>query len=282
MDKLPVYTTDGPPQRPKSNRARLFRLLAFLSLAVSLTTFTSFASWEGHEAAVVPKNAAVILQKCPGLDLKPAPPPDFNKRTTSDRYEAGTPPVLIKNATVWTGRVSGLEIIKGDVLLDKGLIKAIGTVKERDLADLDGLVTVDAQGSWVTPGIVDMHSHLGVDSVPLLRGASDTNSLKGLVQPWLRSLDGLNTHDEAYQLSISGGVTTANVLPGSANSIGGQAFSIKLRPTKERSSSSMLLEPPFTLNGTEVDPDQPPRWRQMKHACGMNVILDVTYLVPNI
>ena len=38
--------------------------------------------------------------------------------------------------------------------------------------------------------------------------------------PWLRSLDGLNTHDDAYKLTISGGVTTANVLPGSADAIG--------------------------------------------------------------
>lgn len=53
-----------------------------------------------------------------------------------------------------------------------------------------------------------------------LHGAADTNSFKGITQPWLRSLDGLNTHDDAYALSISGGVTTANVLPGSANAIG--------------------------------------------------------------
>jgi imidazolonepropionase-like amidohydrolase len=72
--------------------------------------------------------------------------------------------------------------------------------------------------------IVDLHSHLGVDSAPSLRGASDTNSLKGLVLPWLRSLDGLNTHDEAYRLSISGGITTANVLPGSADAIGTLSF----------------------------------------------------------
>lgn len=131
-----------------------------------------------------------------------------------------------------------------------------------------------------------MHSHLGVDSAPELRGSDDTNSLKGLVMPWLRSLDGLNTHDDAYQLSISGGVTTANVLPGSADAIGGQAFTIKLRPTEERSSSAMVLEPLYTLNGTHVDSSLPPRWRQMKyvshflsseqeliflrHACGEN------------
>ncbi|KIJ61333.1 hypothetical protein HYDPIDRAFT_42737 [Hydnomerulius pinastri MD-312] len=111
---------------------------------------------------------------------------------------------------------------------------------------------------------------MGVDSVPDLDGSSDTNSLKGPILPWLRSLDGLNTHDEAYRLSVSGGVTTANVLPGSANAIGGQAFVIKLRPTDQRSPSSMLLEAPYTINGTHVDPSLPPRWRQMKHACGEN------------
>ena len=71
-----------------------------------------------------------------------------------------------------------------------------------------------------------MHSHLGVDSAPELRGASDTNSYKGLILPWLRSLDGLNTHDEAYKLSVSGGVTTANILPGSADAIGNDLFSL--------------------------------------------------------
>ena len=68
--------------------------------------------------------------------------------------------------------------------------------------------------------IVDNHSHLGVYSAPAFNGASDGNSLVGTIQPWLRSLDALNTHDEAYALSISGGVTTAVVLPGSANAIG--------------------------------------------------------------
>lgn len=65
-----------------------------------------------------------------------------------------------------------------------------------------------------------MHSHLGVDSSPALSGASDTNSLLGITQPWLRSLDGLNTHDDAFALSISGGVTSVNILPGSAGAIG--------------------------------------------------------------
>ena len=67
---------------------------------------------------------------------------------------------------------------------------------------------------------MDPHSHLGDASSPALDGAVDDNSLKGTIQPWLRSVDGLNTHDDSYALSIAGGVTTALVLPGSANAIG--------------------------------------------------------------
>lgn len=76
--------------------------------------------------------------------------------------------------------------------------------------------------------IVDAHSHLGVLSRPFLSGAMDGNSFKGPIVPWLRSLDGLNTHDESYPLSIAGGVTTALILPGSANAIG----KLSLLPTE--------------------------------------------------
>ena len=67
---------------------------------------------------------------------------------------------------------------------------------------------------------MDMHSHVGDDSLPELKGSDDSNSYNGIAQPWLRSLDGLNSHDDSYPLSVSGGVATALVLPGSANAIG--------------------------------------------------------------
>ena len=65
-----------------------------------------------------------------------------------------------------------------------------------------------------------MHSHLGDAPSPGLDGAEDDNSNKGPIVPWMRSLDGLNTHDDSFRLSISGGVTTSLILPGSANAIG--------------------------------------------------------------
>ncbi|GLB37488.1 putative carbohydrate esterase family 9 protein [Lyophyllum shimeji] len=268
MDKLPFHRGNAPPKRAHPFlRSPLFAVVATLfTLGLLNVNF----KWHDARSVELPINAAEILRKCSLLDAQPGPPPDFHLRTQSDRFQEGTPPTLIRNATIWTGRVSGHETVVGDLLLDKGIIKAVGNIAQSTLDAYDDLVVVDVKGAWVSPGIVDMHSHLGVDSVPALKGSDDTNSLKGLVLPWLRSLDGLNTHDEAYRLSVSGGVTTSVVLPGSADAIGGQAFVIKLRPTAERSSSSMLLEPPFSLNNSDTEHLSRPRWRQMKHACGEN------------
>ncbi|KAF8893823.1 carbohydrate esterase family 9 protein [Infundibulicybe gibba] len=200
------------------------------------------------------------------------PPPNFSKRSQSDRFVHGTNPVLLKGARIWTGRDNGTEVFTGDVLMEKGIIKSVGHLSAASLNVYYGsqLVVIDAKGAWVTPGIVDIHSHLGDASSPELLGAVDDNSSKGTIQPWLRSLDGLNTHDESYLLSIAGGVTTSLILPGSANAIGGQAFVIKLRETNERTPTSMLVEPPYQINNSSPDPNLPPRWRHMKHACGEN------------
>ncbi|KZV70092.1 carbohydrate esterase family 9 protein [Peniophora sp. CONT] len=197
----------------------------------------------------------------------PGPLPAFYEREVSDRFVPGTKPVWIRNATIWTGRVQGLETVYGDVLLSGGIIKALGTVSPDMLAMYNDVEELDAHGSWVSPGIVDVHSHVGVESAPALDGAADGNSLKGTIQAWLRSIDGLNTHDESYALAVAGGVTTSLILPGSANAIGGQAYTIKLRPTSERSPTAMLLEPPVYINGTN---SEYVGWQHMKHACGEN------------
>ncbi|TFY65180.1 hypothetical protein EVJ58_g2133 [Rhodofomes roseus] len=264
---LPTTAHDAPVQPPR----RVWRLLlVVISLAVLQFTTNVFYAQSSTYTSEVPVNAQEILDKCTLLNVKPGPPPDFNLRKQSDRFVAGTPPTLIKNASIWTGRVDGLEVLHGDVLLDGGLIKRVGPIEQDVLETYDDLTTIDAAGAWVSPGIVDLHSHQGVDSSPELRGSDDTNSLKGVAQPWLRALDGLNTHSDAYKLSIAGGLTTVLVLPGSANAIGGQGVVIKLRPTDARTPTGLMLESPWEINGTVYDPSLSLRWRQMKHACGEN------------
>ena len=78
----------------------------------------------------------------------------------------------------------------------------------------------EVNGDTITSSVVDIHSHIGVSPAPALSGTQDGNSEKGTIEAWLRSLDGLNTHDESYRSSVAGGVTTSLILPGSANAIG--------------------------------------------------------------
>lgn len=229
-----------------------------------------------------PKNAAAIISRCRKLTAQAGTPAGFHHRTHSDRFEKETRPILIRNAKIWTGNKNGTEVIHADILLDKGIIKSIGHLRGVSIETYGKeLAIVDAKGAWVTPGLIDVHSHIGIESLPALNGASDVNSFNGIVQPWLRSLDGLNTHDDSYPFSVAGGVTTSLVLPGSANAIGesrrsfvhtdswksptgGQGFVIKLRETKEKSPSSMVLEPPFHINTSFPNPNLPLRWRHIK------------------
>ncbi|KAJ3553840.1 hypothetical protein NM688_g3408 [Phlebia brevispora] len=228
---------------------------------------------EGQRTVAVPLHAEEISAKCRSLQLTPGPPLNFYNRSVSDRYEVGTKPVLVRNAKIWTGGVQGLEVLDGDLLLAGGIIRAVGHVGKKLLEEYSEITVIEAHGAWVTPGLIDVHSHLGDLPSPVLEGAVDGNSFKGLAQPWLRSVDALNTHDDGYASAVAGGLTTALILPGSANAIGGQAFSIKLRPTKERSPTSMLLEPSFGYNSS----DHSLRWRHIKHACGLYIIFTLFF-----
>ena len=106
-------------------------------------------------------------------------------------------------------------------------------LSEEELAQLQerGRLRVhDAQGRWITPGLVDAHAHFGVYSAPAVVGSGDGNSFNGPILHWMRALDALNTHDESYRLALAGGVTTAVILPGSANAIGLSLASVVIWP----------------------------------------------------
>lgn len=215
--------------RLQSTGFRLLLTSVLLSSAVLYTIYTTAGNGLLNTADAPLRSWQLeAIAQCQAIQTLPGPGPDFHGRQQSDRFVEGTNPVLIKNARIWTGAHNGTEILKNtDILLHQGLIQRVGHLGagvelEAFLAPAyrDKLVKIDAKGAWVTPGIVDVHSHAGVGSAPELSGANDGNSDNGNIQPWLRSVDGINTHDDAYQLGIAGGVTTALVLPGSADAIG--------------------------------------------------------------
>ena len=113
----------------------------------------------------------VILSHCAALKITPSPPQNFHSREGSDRFEPGTNATLIRNCVIFTGKNNGTEVIRGDILLDKGVIKGLGKISGRVIDDTPNLTIIDANHAWVTPGLIDLHSHLGVLSAPITAGA---------------------------------------------------------------------------------------------------------------
>lgn len=125
--------------------------------------------------------------------------------------------ILIKNATVWTSDSAGI-LENTDVLIQNGKIKAMGKI-----ADVVGpnVLRIDGTGKHITPGIIDEHSHIAIT-----RGVNEGSNV---VTSEVRIGDVLNPDDINIYRQLSGGVTTSQLLHGSANPIGGQSAIIKLR-----------------------------------------------------
>ncbi|MBR4501591.1 MAG: amidohydrolase [Clostridia bacterium] len=130
--------------------------------------------------------------------------------------------LLIRNGFVKT--VSHGDIPGGSVLVDNGSIAAVG----RDLSVPDGCTVFDAQGGYITPGLIDAHTHIGLDESAVRWEGADYNETSAPVTPQMRGIDGLNPMDPAFSEARHGGVTTAVTGPGSANVIGGTFLAVKL------------------------------------------------------
>jgi len=128
---------------------------------------------------------------------------------------------LIRNATILTG--TDREIAGGAVLLQEGKIVAVGT----NIAAPDGATIIDGTGKFVTPGIIDIHSHVGVYPAPGSQASDDGNEATKPTTPEVRSENSVWPQDPGFTRALAGGVTTLEILPGSANLIGGRSVVLK-------------------------------------------------------
>ncbi len=130
-------------------------------------------------------------------------------------------PTLIRDATVLIG--NGERIEQGDVLIVNGRIEAVGP----DVSPPAGARVIDAQGRWVTPGLIDVHSHLGVYPSPSVNAHNDGNEMVDPVTANAWAEHAVWPQDPGLQAALEGGVTTLQVLPGSGNLIGGRGVTLK-------------------------------------------------------
>jgi imidazolonepropionase-like amidohydrolase len=130
-------------------------------------------------------------------------------------------PVLIQGATVLTG--TGERLDNADVLMADGRITAVG----HGLTAPAGARTIAATGRWVTPGIIDIHSHLGVYASPGVVASSDGNEATNPNTANVWAEHSVWPQDPGFETALEGGVTTLQILPGSANLFGGRSVVVK-------------------------------------------------------
>lgn len=197
--------------------------------------------------------AVLLLPAC--VTVTPAPKTvrllPVNEPPRSAEAPPTTPghvPTLIRNGTVLTA--AGQTFTSGHVVLVEGRITEVG---DGPGVAPSGALVLDAKGGFITPGLIDTHSHIGVYAWPGSIGTSDGNEMSNPVTPHMRSESGFWPQDPALWRALAGGVTTLQVLPGSSNVIGGRSFVAHLKP--EGSARAMRF--PGAPEG-------------MKMACGEN------------
>lgn len=149
-------------------------------------------------------------------------------------------PTLVRNATVMTA--AGEEIENGEVLVVGGHFAGIG----HNLEAPPNTMIIDAGGRYVTPGFIDTHSHYGVYASPGVRAHSDGNEATSPNTAEVWAAHSIWPQDPGFSRAIAGGVTTAQILPGSANLFGGRSAIVKMVPA--RTVQDMLFpDAPFGL-----------------------------------
>ncbi|EMD83572.1 amidohydrolase [Pacificimonas flava] len=161
-------------------------------------------------------DSSASSESVPTIDRNPYP-------STYRPY--GSVPTLITNANIYDG--AGNALMGGQVLMQDGKIAAIGQSVD---APADA-TRIDAAGKWVTPGVIDVHSHLGNYASPGVAALSDGNEISGPVTAEVHAEHGIWAQDPGFLRALAAGVTTLHVLPGSANLFGGRGVTLRNVPS---------------------------------------------------
>ena len=157
--------------------------------------------------------------------------PTNTQTKTNDPYPTtyerlASEPTLIKNVTLYDGIGGVFEDTQ--ILLQDGKIQGIGD----DIALPDEYVEIDGTGKFVTPGIIDTHSHLGVYPSPDTRSHADGNEATSPVTAEVWAEHSVWPQDPGFGRALAGGVTSLQILPGSANLFGGRSVVLKNLPDR--------------------------------------------------
>jgi len=191
----------------------VIRTLTMVALAAGLVACTGDKSEVRSASADAPAGKGKGPGAGKGYDHDPYP-------STYHAYPGR--PTLVTNVTIYDGE--GARIDRGSVLFRDGRIVEVG----QSIAPAEGVTVIDGQGKWVTPGIIDVHSHLGDYPSPGVEAHSDGNEMTGPVTADVWAEHSVWPQDPGFSRALTnGGVTTLQILPGSANLMGGRSVTLK-------------------------------------------------------
>jgi imidazolonepropionase-like amidohydrolase len=183
--------------------------------SIAALTLASCATTNGTKTGTAPKSPAATASK---INRDPFP---------STYKPFASTPVLLKGAHIYDGK--GGEMARGDVLLQDGKIAKVA----ESISDAPQNATVvDGTGKFVTPGIIDIHSHMGVYASPAVSAHSDGNEgiAPNTSEVWAEH--SVWPQDPQFTRALASGVTSAMILPGSANLFGGRSVTLKVVPSR--------------------------------------------------
>jgi len=170
-------------------------------------------------AACAPKAPPKSVSSAPAKPQEVVTVPRDPFPSTYHAYPGVT--TVIRGATVYDGE--GHKFVGGAVRLENGKVAEVG----QTVAVPAGALVIDAPGKWLTPGIIDIHSHLGVYPSPAVESNSDGNEATGPNRSEVWAEHSIWPQDPGFTRAIAGGVTAMHVLPGSANLFGGRGVTLK-------------------------------------------------------
>ncbi len=197
---------------PRLTRHRTRIGVAALALALSLSACSTTGQHAHRPSEPAPSAGTQTIAHAPADSY----PSTYRPRPSV--------PTAIVNATILTA--TGLQIENGTVVMDGGRIVAVGA----NVAPPAGAKIIDGTGKWVTPGVIDAHSHLGVFPAPGVQGHADGNENidPNTAQVWAEH--SIWPQDPVFNKARAGGVTSLLILPGSANLFGGRGVTVKNVP----------------------------------------------------
>lgn len=202
-------------------------------------------------------SAAALLMACdPAASNKTEGKPDKTESNATEPFPSTYEPLPSKPTRITNAKLIdglGSDIVTGNLFIQDGHIVAIGADAKAPDDFPEDAVTIDAGGRFVTPGIIDIHSHLGDYASPSVHATSDGNEATSPITSEVDAEHGVWPQDPGFDEALQGGITTLHILPGSANLFGGKG--VTLRNIASRTVQGMKF------------PDAP---ETLKMACGEN------------